>query len=56
VMELRSGKHIHPSLRRKVQWMIREFKAQYPNVSLHVDTDLDDWTVRRGSQTITEKT
>lgn len=56
VMELRSGKTIHPTLRRVVQErMIQPFKERFPFIPLHVDTDPDDWTVRRGRQTITEK-
>lgn len=55
-MELRSGKHVHPSLRQKVQTMISNFVEVHPLVKLHVDTSQDDWTIRRGTQTITEKT
>jgi thymidylate synthase ThyX len=55
VMELRSSKTVHPSLRRVVQWMISEFKGKFPDVTLHVDMDADDWTVRRGNQTIVAK-
>ncbi len=56
VMELRSSKTVHPTLRRVVQeHMIRPFRAEFPDIALHVDTDPDDWTVRRGQQTITAK-
>ena len=55
VLELRSGKTIHPTLRRTIQGMIQDFKAVFPELPLHADMDLDDWTVRRGSQTITAK-
>jgi thymidylate synthase ThyX len=56
VMELRSGKTVHPTLRRAVhESFIRPFREMFPVVSLHVDTDPDDWTVRRGDQTITAK-
>lgn len=55
VMELRSGKTIHPTLRRRVHQMIRAFQEQLPFFKLHVDMDPDDWTVRRGQQTITIK-
>jgi thymidylate synthase ThyX len=55
VMELRSGKTIHPTLRRTIHGMVEEFRKQYPSFTLHVDTDPDGWTVRRGRQTITEK-
>jgi len=55
VMELRSGKAIHPTYRRVVHGMVREFEAVFPEVKLHVDRDPDDWTVRRGLQTITTR-
>lgn len=55
VLELRSGKMIHPSLRKVIHAMIAKFQREYPEVALHVDLDPDDWDVRRGEQTITEK-
>ena len=55
VLELRSGKTVHPSLRRVVHAMVKKFKHEYPEIALHVDMDPDDWDVRRGEQTITEK-
>lgn len=55
VMELRSGKTIHPTLRRVIHWMIGQFRAKHPDIALHVDMDVDDWSVRRGQQTITAK-
>lgn len=54
-MELRSGKTIHPTLRRAIHKMIEQFQSALPEVPLHVDMDKDDWTVRRGSQTITAR-
>lgn len=55
VMELRSGKVIHPTLRKKIHKMIEAFSARLPSVRLHVDLDPSDWDVRRGTQTITAK-
>jgi hypothetical protein len=56
VMELRSNKTVHPTLRRIVHGMIGEFRIRMGDrVALHVDMDPDSWTVRRGMQTITEK-
>jgi len=55
VMELRSGKTVHPTLRKQIHAMVRAFRHDYPDVALHVDMDPDDWDVRRGNQTITEK-
>jgi len=56
VLELRSGKTVHPSLRKVIHAMVKKFQHEYPTVALHVDMDPDDWSVRRGEQTITEKT
>jgi thymidylate synthase ThyX len=56
VMEIRSGKTIHPTLRQADhRYMIKPFRERYPDIALHVDEDPDDWTVRRGGQTITER-
>jgi hypothetical protein len=56
-LELRSGKTVHPTLRKQVHAMIKVFQQNHPHdqIALHVDTDPDDWDVRRGAQTITEK-
>ena len=32
-----------------------EKPIQYVEIALHIDADPDDWDVRRGTQTITEK-
>lgn len=56
VLELRSGKTIHPTLRRRIHGMVNLFQKKFPDITLHVDMDPDDWTVRRGTQTITERT
>lgn len=55
VLELRSSKTVHPSLRRVVHSMVEKFKKECPGIALHADMDPDDWDVRRGNQTITEK-
>ena len=55
VMELRSSKTVHPTLRRVVHQMIGRFCEKYPDIALHADMDPDDWTVRRGKQTIQTK-
>jgi thymidylate synthase ThyX len=55
VMELRSGKTIHPTLRRHVLRIVESFRAAFPMVPVHADTDVDDWTVRRGGQTIARR-
>lgn len=55
VMELRSSKTVHPTLRKQIHAMVKLFQQDHPNVALHVDMDPDDWDVRRGDQTITKK-
>lgn len=54
-LELRSSKTVHPTLRattlREVAW----FRAQFPDVAIHIDDDPSWWTLRRGSQTIEER-
>ncbi len=55
VMELRSSKTIHPTLRHVVHNMIREFREEFVGIPVHADMDPDDWSVRRGQQTIEKK-
>lgn len=52
VLELRSGKTVHPTLRMRIHEMIAQFRERFSEIPLHVDMDPDDWTVRRGEQTI----
>lgn len=54
-MELRSGKTVHPTLRRVIHSEIRQFRQQLPGFRMYVDMDQDSWTLRRGNQTITER-
>jgi thymidylate synthase ThyX len=54
-IELRSSKSVHPSLRRIVHGEIKQFRSLFPDVPIYVDEDQDSWTIRRGSQTIEEK-
>jgi len=39
----------------KIREMATLFRAKFPQIALHSDTDPDDWDVRRGDQTIVEK-
>jgi thymidylate synthase ThyX len=55
VTELRSGKPVHPTLRKVAHLMHRAFMEKFPFLRLRSDLELDDWDVRRGSQDITEK-
>ena len=55
-VELRSSKVVHPSLRRVIHEEIRQFRERHPGIPIHADMDPDSWTVRRGQQTIEERT
>ncbi|HEY4476811.1 MAG TPA: hypothetical protein VJB69_02445 [Candidatus Paceibacterota bacterium] len=55
VTELRSGKMVHPTLRRVAHQMDKFLRRKFPMLTLHSDLDLDDWDVRRGKQDIREK-
>ncbi len=52
VTELRSGRTVHPTLRRVAHQMDRFLRRQFPTLALHSDLDPDDWDIRRGQQTI----
>ena len=55
VMELRSSRTVHPTLRHRIKGMVEMFRERYPQIALYPDTTEDDWDVRRGSQTIIER-
>jgi thymidylate synthase ThyX len=53
ILEMRSAKTVHPTLRKLILSIADAFRAELDRpVALHIDTDVDDWTVRRGLQTI----
>jgi len=54
--ELRSGKTVHPTLRKIAHQMTSTLAEKIPFLTLHSDRDLDDWDVRRGTQTIIDTT
>lgn len=55
VTELRSGKAVHPTLRKIAHQMRKAMIQKFPELNLHCDMDMDDWDARRGLQDITEK-
>jgi thymidylate synthase ThyX len=55
VAELRSGRSVHPTLRKIAHQMHRALKAAFPELTLYCDLGKDDWDVRRGLQDITKK-
>jgi len=56
LLEMRSAKTVHPTLRKLVLKAVNGFRrsgiTKDTPIALHVDEDPDDWTVRRGGQTI----
>lgn len=55
VIELRSGKAVHPSLRKLAIEMSKAVSEKFPDLKMYIDLDPDDWDVRRGLQDITLK-
>ncbi|MDR3125629.1 MAG: FAD-dependent thymidylate synthase [Candidatus Nomurabacteria bacterium] len=54
-IEMRSGRTVHPSLRRVAHQMSHALEQKFPTVKLHSDYSADDWDVRRGSHDIVAK-
>ena len=54
-LELRSGRLVHPTLRKVAHKMAKALKKKLPLLVLHTDDSLSDWDVRRGEQDIKEK-
>lgn len=53
VLELRSQKTIHPTLRRRVLEVANQLRGVLPPfVAMHIDNDPSDWDLRRGQQSI----
>jgi len=55
VAELRSGRTVHPTLRKVAHQMTEALRKKFPLLKLHSDLDPDDWDVRRGLADITER-
>jgi hypothetical protein len=55
MLEMRSSKTVHPTLRSRVRLIAKRMNDLIPDLVMHIDNDADDWTVRRGEQTITVK-
>jgi hypothetical protein len=51
-IELRSGKTVHATLRQVAQGMAAALQEHLPALVIHVDTDPDEWNLRRGTQDI----
>lgn len=55
LVELRSGKTVHPTLRKLAHKMHGALNEEFPGLKLHSDLEADDWTIRRGQQDIKKK-
>lgn len=55
VTELRSGKAVHPTLRKIAHKMRESLLKMFPGIKLNCDLNPDDWDVRRGLHDIVEK-
>jgi hypothetical protein len=52
MLEIRSGRTVHPTLRREVLKVVRQFREALPGVALHPDETEDDWSEKRGQHVI----
>jgi thymidylate synthase ThyX len=55
VTELRSGRAVHPTLRKIAHKMHDALREKFPKLKLNCDLAPDDWDVRRGLHDITAK-
>ncbi len=56
VAELRSGQTVHPTLRFIAQNMGKSLQSIFPEMKLYCDFEPDQWSAKRGTQTIEKKT
>lgn len=52
LIELRTNKTVHPTMRRAAQEMGRLLAVKCPGLPIFADMDPDDWDLRRGAQDI----
>ncbi len=55
VIELRSNRTVHPTLRTIAHKLHRAVLELFPQLKLYSDLELDDWDVRRGTHDIIKK-
>ena len=55
VAELRSGQTVHPTLRVIAQEMGKSIQKVFPKMKLYCDYKKDEWSQKRGTQTIEKK-
>lgn len=56
VIELRTGRAVHPTLRKVAHKMDKALRDLFPGIVIHSDLEPSDWDIRRGDQDIIEKT
>ena len=52
LIELRTNKTVHPTMRNAAQEMAITLQEKFPTLPIHADLSPDDWDVRRGAQDI----
>ncbi len=55
IAELRSGQTVHPTLRVIAQEMGKSIQKLFPKMKMYCDYSPDEWSSKRGTQTITKK-
>lgn len=55
ILELRTQKTVHPTLRKEMQKIGRSLQKDFPDIPMYIDYDQEDFTLKRASQTIIEK-
>lgn len=51
ILELRSGKTVHQTLREVCHRWAKSFQEEFPCIAIHVDFDEENFTLKRGQQT-----
>jgi len=54
ILELRSQKTVHQTLREVVLRWYKELKGMHPSINIGVDQSVDNFTLKRGMQTVSE--
>jgi hypothetical protein len=52
LIEIRTAKTVHPTMRKVAQDMATTLQAKYPDLPIYADLSADDWDIRRGAQDI----
>jgi len=55
-LELRTKEDVHATVRNVYLRLATHFEQAYPDIRITINRNPDPWTVRRGQQTIIERT